>query len=86
MPVIKNKKPAKKAQAQKKAKKAPAIKNQTKLKHSVAHYDCCSAETKKGLKGVKITQICHHCKHNSQKLAIAKVQEREVEKQKIANA
>ena len=66
-----------------KTKKALA---QTKLKHSVAYYDCCSAETKKGLKGVKITQICHHCKHNSQKLAIAKVQDREVEKQKIALA
>ena len=73
----------KKAQASKKNK---ALKAQTKLKHSVAYYDCCLQETKKGLKGVKITQICHHCKHNSQKLAIAKVQEREVEKQKIANA
>ena len=80
MPVVKKK-------AVKKTK-ALVIKpsQQTKLKHSVAYYDCCSAETKKGLKGVKITQICHHCKHNSQKLAIAKVQEREVEKQKIANA
>ena|SRR5436190_2995549 len=57
-----------------------------KLKHSVAYYDCCANETKKGLKGVKITQICHHCKHNSQKYAIAKAQDREVEKQKIANA
>jgi hypothetical protein len=57
-----------------------------KLKHSVAYYDCCLAQTKKGLKGVKITQICHHCKHNSQKYAIAKAQDREVEKQKIANA
>jgi hypothetical protein len=84
MPVIKkNKKPSKKAQAQKPTK---SLKAQTKLKHSVAYYDCCSAETKKSLKGVKITQICHHCKHNSQKLAIAKVQDREVEKQKIANA
>ena len=73
----------KKAQA---PKKNQALKAQTKLKHSVAYYDCCSAETKKGLKGVKITQICHHCKHNSQKLAIAKVQDREVEKQKIAQA
>ena len=81
MPVVKKKKAVKKT-------KALAIKpsKQTKLKHSVAYYDCCSAETKKGLKGVKITQICHHCKHNSQKLAIAKVQDREVEKQKIAQA
>jgi len=66
-----------------KTKKALA---QTKLKHSVAYYDCCSSETKKGLKGVKITQICHHCKHNSQKYALAKLHDREVEKQKIAQA
>ena len=81
MPVVKKKKAVKKT-------KARAIKpsQQAQLKHSVAYYDCCSQETKKGLKGVKITQICHHCKHNSQKLAIAKVQEREVEKQKIAQA
>ena len=58
----------------------------SKLKHSVAYYECCASETKKGLKGVKITQICHHCKHNSQKLALAKSQERAVEKQKIAQA
>jgi hypothetical protein len=84
MPVIKKiKKASKKAQA--KTKKALTVKNQ-KLKHSVAYYDCCANETKKGLKGVKITQICHHCKHNSQKYAIAKVQEREEEKQKIALA
>ena len=89
MPVIKKKK----AQAKKKRPKAPkktkalAIKNQqAKLKHSVAYYDCLANETKKGLKGVKITQICHHCKHNSQKYALAKVQEREEEKQKIALA
>jgi hypothetical protein len=86
MPVIKKKNPTKKPQAQKQAKKALTVKNQTKLKHSVAYYDCCANETKKGLKGVKITQICHHCKHNSQKYAIAKVQEREEEKQKIALA
>jgi hypothetical protein len=93
MPVIKKKK----AQAKNKSPKAPkktkapavnkkALQAQTKLKHSVAYYDCCANETKKGLKGVKITQICHHCKHNSQKYAIVKVQEREEEKQKIALA
>jgi hypothetical protein len=94
MPVIKKKKPAKKAQAPKKtqAKKTKALalnksqKAQAKLKHSVAYYDCCANETKKGLKGVKITQICHHCKHNSQKYAVVKMQEREEEKQKIALA
>ena len=51
----------------------------SKLKHSVAYYECCASETKKGL-------ICHHCKHNSQKLSLAKSQERAVEKQKIAQA
>ena len=82
MPVIKkNQKPSK----AKKPPKALVAKAQ-KLKHSVAYYDCCSEATKKGLKGVKITQICHHCKHNSQKLAVAKKQEREVEKKKIAEA
>ena len=91
MPVVKKKASAKnrsqKIQAQKKAKKARILnKSQTKLKHSVAYYDCLADETKQKLKGVKITQICHHCKHNSQKYALAKVQEREAEKQKIANA
>lgn len=82
MPVVKKK--TKKAKKTQKPTKALAVsKSQTKLKHSVAYYDCCSAETKKGLKGVKITQICHHCKHNSQKYALVKVQEREEEKQKI---
>ena len=81
MPVVKKKKAVKKTKTRA-VNKSP----QTKLKHSVAYYDCCSQETKKGLKGVKITQICHHCKHNSQKLAIAKVHDREVEKQKIAQA
>lgn len=84
MPVIKNKKAAQN-KTLKKAQKALVVKAQ-KLKHSVAYYDCCSQETKKGLKGVKITQICHHCKHNSQKLAVTKKQDREVEKQKIAQA
>ena len=89
MPVIKKKKVSKQAPAPKKVKKAPAVKSpkaQAQLKHSVAYYDCCSQETKKGLKGVKITQICHHCKHNSQKYAVVKMQEREEEKQKIAQA
>ena len=86
MPVVKKKKASKQAQQAQAQKPTKALKAQTKLKHSVAYYDCCSSETKKGLKGVKITQICHHCKHNSQKLAIAKVQDREIEKQKIANA
>jgi hypothetical protein len=91
MPVIKKKKVAKKPQAQKKTKKARAVnkkvlKAQAQLKHSVAYYDCCANETKQKLKGVKITQICHHCKHNSQKYMTAKVQEREEEKQKIALA
>ena len=86
MPVVKKKKASKQAQQAQATKKNKALKAQTKLKHSVAYYDCCSADTKKGLKGVKITQICHHCKHNSQKLALAKSQEREVEKKKIAQA
>jgi len=81
MPVIKK---SKKTSPTKKPPKALA--KAQKLKHSVAYYDCCSQETKKGLKGVKITQICHHCKHNSQKLALVKKQEREVEKKKIAEA
>ena len=87
MPVVKKKASAKKTQAQKPSKAliTKATKSQ-KLPHSVAYYDCCSNETKKGLKGVKITQICHHCKHNSQKLAVVKKQVREVEKQKIAQA
>jgi hypothetical protein len=83
MPVVKEK--LKKASARNKTKKVQKTKTQN-LKHSVAYYDCCANETKQKLKGVKITQICHHCKHNSQKYAIAKVQEREEEKQKIANA
>jgi hypothetical protein len=88
MPVIKKvKKPVKRTKKPTEAlvvKTSP--KNQAKIKHSVAYYDCCSQETKKNLKGVKITQICHHCKHNSQKYAIAKRQDREVEKRKIAEA
>jgi hypothetical protein len=85
MPVIKKTKKSKKAV--KKPTKALAVKAPAqKLKHSVAYYDCCSQETKKGLKGVKITEVCHHCKHNSQKYALAKAQDREVEKQKIAQA
>ena len=94
MPKInKNKvvKSTKKAQSQAKsktkAKPTQAKKpTQSRIKHSVAYYDCCAKETKKGLKGVKITSICHHCKHNSQKYAIAKAQDREVEKRKIAQA
>jgi hypothetical protein len=89
MPIIKKKKTAKKV-VQRKSKalalKAPTKPTQAKIKHAIAYYDCCSQETKKGLKGVKITQICHHCKHNSQKLALAKNQDRAVEKQKIAQA
>ena len=86
MPVVKKKKTIKKAvKTKSQAGNKKAVKAQN-LKHSVAYYDCCANETKQKLKGVKITQICHHCKHNSQKYAIAKVQEREVEKQKIANA
>jgi hypothetical protein len=69
----------------KKIKKSKT-KDQAKLKHSVAYYNCCAEEAKKGLKGVKITQVCHHCKHNSQKLAIAKSQDKETEKKKIAEA
>jgi hypothetical protein len=84
MPVIKKVKKTSKKSI-KAPKKAKAL-AQKKLKHSVAYYDCCSAETKKNLKGVKITQICHHCKHNSQKYAVAKAQDREVEKKKIAEA
>jgi hypothetical protein len=72
--------------AKKPVKAVVKVSKPARLKHSVAYYDCCANETKKGLKGVKITQICHHCKHNSQKYAIAKAQNREVEKQKIANA
>ena len=78
------KKPKNKAQTKSRTKaKKPT---QSRIKHSVAYYDCCAKETKKGLKGVKITSICHHCKHNSQKYAVAKVQDREVEKKKIAQA
>jgi hypothetical protein len=84
MPVIKKKKVAKKAV--KKTKALALNKSQAKLKHSVAYYDCCANQTKQKLKGVKITQICHHCKHNSQKYAVAKAQAREEEKQKIALA
>src|ERR1043166_8779075 len=85
MPKINQKKTVKKAhsKAQTKPTKKPT---QSRIKHAVAYYDCCASETKKGLKGVKITSICHHCKHNSQKLALAKSQERAVEKQKIAQA
>lgn len=87
MPVVKKKKTKKAVKKTKvRAVNKKALKALTKLKHSVAYYDCCANETKQKLKGVKITQICHHCKHNSQKYAVAKVQEREVEKQKIANA
>ena len=70
-------------QTKKKSTKSPT---QSRIKHSVAYYNCCATETKKGLKGVKITQICHHCKHNSQKYALAKIQDREIEKKKIAQA
>lgn len=88
MPVVKKRKVAsKKASAPKVAPaKNKAKKAQTKLKHSVAYYDCLTQEAKKNLQGIKITQTCHHCKHNSQKYAIVKVQEREKEKQKIALA
>ena len=81
MPVIKNK-----TKQVKKYKKPTKALTQKKLKHSVAYYDCCSQATKKNLKGVKITEVCHHCKHNSQKYALAKAQERESEKKKIADA
>ena len=85
MPKVKTiKKPKTKAQAKPRTKvKKPT---QAKIKHSVAYYDCCASETKKGLRGVKITSICHHCKHNSQKYALAKAQDREIEKRKIAEA
>jgi hypothetical protein len=85
VPVVKKKKSVK---AKKPKRKSSALtkSQQAKIKHSVAYYDCCSQETKKGLKGVKITQICHHCKHSGQKLAVMKAQDREEEKQKIALA
>jgi phosphoserine aminotransferase len=89
MPVIKKVKKSvkrtKKALVKKPKHNTPKS-QQAKIKHSVAYYDCCSQETKKGLKGVKITQICHHCKHSGQKLAVMKAQDREEEKQKIALA
>ena len=85
----KAKKPAKKAPTKPRTKPKIALTKkptQSRIKHSTAYYDCCAKETKKGLKGVKITQICHHCKHNSQKYALAKTHDREIEKKKIAQA
>src|SRR3954464_4212294 len=72
MPLIKKPKKAVKSQAKPK-KTTPKLKlptaslalTQAKTKTPSAYYECCANHTRAGLKGVKITQICHDCKHNA---------------------
>jgi len=73
MPVIKKPKKTKKPIVRKPKKATPKLKlptasltlTQAKTKNTSAYYECCAKQTQAGLKGVKITQICHDCKHNT---------------------
>ena len=72
MPLIKKAKKAVKSRAKPKKTtqkfKLPTASlalTKAKTKNTSAYYDCCANQTKTGLKGVKITQICHDCKHQA---------------------
>src|SRR3954465_1641084 len=73
MPLIKKPKKTKKPIVRKPKKATLKLKlptaslalAQAKTKNTSAYYDCCAKQTQAGLKGVKITQICHDCKHNA---------------------
>jgi len=74
MPLIKKPQKAVKVKSQAKPKKttqkfklptASLALTKAKTKNTSAYYDCCAKQTQAGLKGVKITQICHDCKHQA---------------------
>jgi len=72
MPIIKKTKTAKKVAKTKTVKKAvkkptrALVKSKPKpTKNTLAYYQCLGHQTQQGLKGKRITQACHDCKHNA---------------------
>jgi len=69
MPQLKKptKKPVSRASVKPKPKKikATAVVKAKSPKNTLAYYECMCHQTQQGLKGKKITNACHECKHNA---------------------
>ena len=64
MPIVKKTKPAQKAKKTKKPVSRALIKSKP-TKNTLAYYECMCHQAQQGLKGKKITNACHECKHNA---------------------
>ena len=64
------KKPTKKPVSRSLVKAKPKIKSTALVKakspkNTLAYYECMRRQAQQGLKGKKITNACHECKHNA---------------------
>ena len=95
MPVInrpaKHPKVAKAKKAVKKPIKKPISRASVKAKipknkNTLAYYECMCHQTQQGLKGKRITTVCHDCKHNALSINAKMSAQKLKDVQKLAQA